>query len=247
MWGAIPQHLLDRGADVYLSDHQAWASIEDNAALLKNTVNKILYETGSTKINIIAHSKGGLESRYLISELGMGDRIATLTTVCTPHHGSPIADRVYNEIGKNKFFMMNAALWLDLLGHLQGDNTPNPIVAGHELTTAAMRDFNKKIKDDPRVYYQSYSAVISAEHCDAFWSGMVRYIDVVEGPNDGLVSVKSARWGHYRGNITTPLNSEYTHADAACALSVEQFVKIENNDVPDFYVAMVHELKIMGY
>jgi triacylglycerol lipase len=46
----------------------------------------------ASKVHIIAHSMGGLDSRYLISKLGYGDRVASLTTISTPHRGSAIAD-----------------------------------------------------------------------------------------------------------------------------------------------------------
>jgi triacylglycerol lipase len=46
------------------------------------------------KIHIIAHSMGGLDARLLISRnlKGLRDRIASLTTLCTPHEGSLAAD-----------------------------------------------------------------------------------------------------------------------------------------------------------
>ena len=45
-------------------------------------------------VHIVAHSMGGLDARHMISKLGMMDRVLSLTTVGTPHHGSPIADPV---------------------------------------------------------------------------------------------------------------------------------------------------------
>lgn len=50
------------------------------------------------KFHIIAHSMGGLDSRYLITHLGGSHRIASLTTIATPHFGSPIADVVHKWI-----------------------------------------------------------------------------------------------------------------------------------------------------
>src|SRR5262249_21527275 len=43
-------------------------------------------------VHLIAHSMGGLDSRYMISRLGMADRVLSLTTIGTPHRGSPFAD-----------------------------------------------------------------------------------------------------------------------------------------------------------
>src|SRR5690606_21994510 len=43
-------------------------------------------------VNLFAHSMGGLDSRFLISSLGYGDRVASLTTLSTPHRGTAVAD-----------------------------------------------------------------------------------------------------------------------------------------------------------
>ncbi len=55
-------------------------------------IKEILEETGSDKVNIIAHSKGGLDSRYAISCLGAAPYVASLTTINTPHRGCEFAD-----------------------------------------------------------------------------------------------------------------------------------------------------------
>ena len=44
------------------------------------------------KVNIIAHSMGGLDARYLAATLGYAPKIASITTLSTPHGGSNIAD-----------------------------------------------------------------------------------------------------------------------------------------------------------
>jgi triacylglycerol esterase/lipase EstA (alpha/beta hydrolase family) len=48
------------------------------------------------KVHIIAHSMAGLDARYLLSHnlqsLANPGRVASLSTVATPHCGSPVAD-----------------------------------------------------------------------------------------------------------------------------------------------------------
>ena len=44
------------------------------------------------KFNIIAHSQGGLDARYLATVLGESHRIASITTISTPHHGTVVSD-----------------------------------------------------------------------------------------------------------------------------------------------------------
>lgn len=53
---------------------------------------EVLKETGASKVNVIAHSKGGLDTRYAISRLGMSQYVASLTTINTPHRGCEFAD-----------------------------------------------------------------------------------------------------------------------------------------------------------
>src|SRR5262249_3111449 len=43
-------------------------------------------------VNVIPHSMGGLDARYLITHLDMANRVKSLTTLSTPHRGSVLAD-----------------------------------------------------------------------------------------------------------------------------------------------------------
>ena len=71
-WGRIPEKLEQEGIKVYHGDAEAWGTIETNAEELAKKVDEILKKEKCDKVNIIAHSKGGLDSRYLISSLGYG-------------------------------------------------------------------------------------------------------------------------------------------------------------------------------
>ena len=68
--------------------------METNARTIVSRIDAILSETGAPKVNLIAHSKGGLEARMAASSLGYGTRIASITTVATPHRGSKTVDRL---------------------------------------------------------------------------------------------------------------------------------------------------------
>jgi pimeloyl-ACP methyl ester carboxylesterase len=64
--------------------------VAEHAAELSSIVNKILHDTGSQKVNIVAHSKGGLDARWYIAHGGVG-KVANLIMIGTPNSGSPIA------------------------------------------------------------------------------------------------------------------------------------------------------------
>ncbi|MCL2421905.1 MAG: hypothetical protein FWD03_08620 [Defluviitaleaceae bacterium] len=91
-WGRIPHALQNAGTEIYYGNQDAWGTVESNAQMIKETALSILAKTGCEKINIIAISKGGLEARYMVSKLEMGDKIASVTTISTPHHGSRTMD-----------------------------------------------------------------------------------------------------------------------------------------------------------
>ena len=97
-WGRIPKELEKNGATIYYGNHQSAASIADSAGELAERVRQIIRETGCEKVNIIAHSKGGLDCRYAISKLGIDQYVASLTTINTPHRGCEFADYLLSKI-----------------------------------------------------------------------------------------------------------------------------------------------------
>lgn len=115
-------------------------SIAERAQDLKNYLQN-QNDTRDQKVHLVAHSMGGLDSRYMISKLGMADRVLSLTTISTPHHGSPLADIVIART--------NPAL-TKFMEHL-GINTK----AAFDLTTGASRGFNDNVPDSPGISYFS--------------------------------------------------------------------------------------------
>src|SRR6185295_1663942 len=67
---------------------------EVRAQAIAKQIDTILARTGKAKVNLVGHSQGGLDARILASPNGLkyGDRIASVTTVATPHRGTKVAD-----------------------------------------------------------------------------------------------------------------------------------------------------------
>lgn len=126
---------------------------------------------------------GGLDARYMISRLGMADRVAALLTISTPHRGSPYADWCVRNLGQRLG-------GLKLMRKLKLD-----VQAASDLTTESCRRFNQEIPDSPQVRYFSISATRPWHRVPAFALHSFKVISASEGENDGLVSVKSAAWG----------------------------------------------------
>jgi triacylglycerol lipase len=230
-WGRIPEVLMSRGIKVFRGNTDAWGGYESNAQLLKKTIEDILSETKAERVNIIAHSKGGIDSRYLIWKHDFGDKIASLTTICTPHHGSEIADLIYNKKIMHKKLTKKV---LSIFGELYGDTNPNLYNVNYQLTTAKMKEFNEKITMDNRVFYQSMYTTMNNAFDDLAFFYTYLYINKISGKNDGLVSENSAKWG----NNIIKIENGISHAEI---LDVKN-KKISSMNIPDIYVKIAEDL-----
>ncbi|KKA29715.1 hypothetical protein TD95_005352 [Thielaviopsis punctulata] len=144
-------------------------------------------------VNIIAHSMGGLDARCMISSLRPAHvDVKALVTVATPHHGSPVADFLLQEMPLLPVEHIYRVLRRVGLG----------TEAFAQLTTGYMRDtFNVLTPDVSGVQYFSYGATTPRPPLwSPFWLSH-RIIRRREGANDGLVSVQSSRWGTYKGSL----------------------------------------------
>lgn len=62
-------------------------SVQQHAAELSDRVDELLRDTGKEKVNIVAHSKGGLDSRAFLAT--GTDKVANLIMIGTPKRGTP--------------------------------------------------------------------------------------------------------------------------------------------------------------
>jgi len=235
-WGRIPEVLRKNGVKVFLGNTDAWGSYESNAEILKTTIEAVLQETNSEKVNIIAHSKGGIDSRYLIWKYDFGDKIASLTTMSTPHHGAEIADLTFRQDILHTDIIKKT---LKIFGELYGDANPDMYNVNYQLTTEKMKEFNEKVTMDDRVYYRSMYTVMSSAFDDTMFFYSYRYIKKISGDNDGIVSEYSARWGD---NITK-INGGISHAEI---LDVKGR-KISKIDIPGIYLNIARDLAGKGF
>src|SRR6202007_758917 len=59
-------------------------------------LRQIQTSTGVAKFNLIGHSQGGITARYVANVAP--ELVASVTTVGTPHQGSPVADGVKRDV-----------------------------------------------------------------------------------------------------------------------------------------------------
>jgi pimeloyl-ACP methyl ester carboxylesterase len=77
-------------------DEDACGSATAHASELDQIIEQFKSDTGSEKINIVAHSKGGLDARVYLANNLFNDDVANLIMIGTPNRGSIMADLFKN-------------------------------------------------------------------------------------------------------------------------------------------------------
>lgn len=239
-WGRIPKTLKQNGANIYYGKQQSSLAVADSAQELKAEIERVLELSGAEKVNIVAHSKGGLDARYAISKLGMAEHVASLTTINTPHRGCQFADALLG--GLPDWLIHFTGKRYNALFHALGDNKPDFLAGVSDLTAASCARFNEEVKDVPGIYYQSTMSKMRSFH-STFLPLSFTYLlsKHYEGENDGLVSVTSASWGNYLGLVKA--DKGISHADMIDLTHKD----IKGFDVSEFYVKLLADLKEKGF
>lgn len=241
-WGRIPGELKRNGAVVYYGNQQSAASVADCGKELSERIRQIVDQSGCGKVNIIAHSKGGLDCRYAVGKLGSEPYVASLTTINTPHRGCLFAEYLLSKIPESSRTFIagkyNAAL------KKLGDDSPDFLAAVNELTASSCQRLNDAVSDVPGVFYQSVGSKLNQAAGGRFPLNysyhLVKYFD---GPNDGLVSADSFGWGERKLFLTVSGSRGISHGDMI-DLNREN---MEEFDVREFYVNLVRDLKDRGF
>lgn len=246
-WGRIPKVLEPHTAHIGYGHQDSWGTIEHNAGVVRKNLLKFIEETGCGKVNIIAHSKGGIEARYLASALECAPHIASITTISTPHHGSKTMDIVHRlPVWLLRAISVLVNLWCRLLG----DEKPDFLGTCRQFTTEYMRRFNADYPDVDGIYYQSYTTVMQNPFSDFIMLFPNFIVNLVEGANDGLVTVTSARWTNFNGVWKGATSRGISHPDVVDLRRRRLSKKASDTgvtDICDCYVGIVERLKADGF
>jgi triacylglycerol lipase len=210
-------------SQVFVTVAPPYNTSEVRAQSIAPQLDQILQQTGAKKLNLIGHSQGGMDARVIVSAAGLNyaDRVASVTTIATPHRGTKVADLalglVEGPAGVVTQPIVNEFLALLEQGVYSVQSNPDIEAQGTELTTSYMANtFNPKYTDAPGVVYASYAGRTNLESgtgdCDdAAYPNQPRSLDVAQVPlgatasylslegetSDGLVPVASAKWGTF--------------------------------------------------
>lgn len=261
-FGRVADNLTARGAKVFNGKQDAWGDYATNAEQIKAQINDIVGRINPAtnqpygKVNIIAHSKGGLDTRemfYLYPE--MKAKVASFTTIATPHRGTALADWVLNT------FSHDLLSWaMNVLGNIQGDTAP-------ALTSAAKmkRDYMATqnttwggLNGYSGILSQSYAAKIETTDTLQQFDAALLITGWIMGNiapgtkepyNDGAVPVDSAKFGTFKGTnyLATAGYGGLTHFGIVDRGLLIFPGMTPGFDAPNFYRTIVANLKTAGY
>jgi triacylglycerol lipase len=241
----VAADLTASGEQVFTAEVSQFQSSEVRGAELAVFVDEALASSNACKVNIIAHSQGGLDARFILGTLGYGDRVASVVSIGTPHNGTPIADTM---LGLSPG--LSAALTTAFLGFfgLAIDNPsddPNVVASLNSLAEANAAAFAAANPDDPNVAFFSVAGRSLLQAADEECAGGLRpnppTTDAIDAtllttglflqglnildpiPNDGMVPVASQKHGTFFGCIPADHADEIGQLADLIADPVSQF------------------------
>ncbi len=224
-WFGIPDELRNGGAKVFVTEVSQLNSSEERGEQLIAQIEQIVAITGKPKVNLIGHSQGGLDVRYVAAV--RPDLVASVTTVGSPHKGAALADFLRANVQNGSFTETVLAFFGNslgtVLGFISGTNNPQDAIAALDsLTTSGLTTFNAHYPQGvPTTACGSGASVVNGIRYYS-WSGtgvLTNVLDVSDPAlglsslvyreaNDGLVG----RCSSHLGSVIKD-NYFYNHLD----------------------------------
>jgi triacylglycerol lipase len=261
----VKAHLAAQGEIVDTPAVDPFNDSDTRGAELLVAVQQFLAQTGAAKVNILGHSQGGLDAR-VVANL-RPDLVASVVTVATPHHGTPIGD-----IAMKLLSDPNAQGIVDALVNVIGSPLYNTIGQTTSVTKAlylfsqpGITAFNAAHPDSPGIFYASIAGRSNLRFADGDCNADVslpfvtKYGSTVDPlnallgafelplagtslyVNDGLVRAKDARWDQFWGCVPADHLDEIGQILGAPPGIGNDF------DHLDFYTQIIAYMRSLGY
>ena len=203
-WGfyRVADALREAGNQVHVAQVPPYAPPEVRAEHLEQDVLSALDRFGGSRVNLVAHSTGGLDARVLASPTGRGrgELIASVTTIASPHRGTRVADFALKAIDglgvPEEPLNALAESWGLTFNELATDTDMRAALAALSVSEGAERYTAGSLPDADGVHYQSYAAVSTpfGIASDAYLD-RVRRAGVSPAPaSTSSVSARARRW-----------------------------------------------------
>jgi len=255
-WFGIVDALEDGGATVFTTTVSQFNSTALRGEQLLDQVETIVALTGKPKVNLIGHSHGGLDVRYVAAV--RPDLVASVSSVGSPHKGAALADFLRANVQNGSFTESVLALFANSLGTvlslLTGHTNPQDAIAGLDsLTTAGLAAFNAQYPQGvPASACGQGAATVNGIRYYS-WSGtglLTNALDVSDAPlaltslvypeaNDGLVGKCSSHLG-------TVIRDNYFHNHLDEVNQVLGLTSIFESSPPSIFRTHANRLKNAG-
>jgi triacylglycerol lipase len=123
-----------------------------------------------------------------------------------------------------------------------GDKNPDFFSSSRQLSESHCIKFNESNENKEGVYYQSYASMMKYFFSDILFIIMHPLIMFADGDNDGLCPVESAKWGAFKGTITTQGIFGISHSGVIDLYRVNY----KGVNIPKFYLNIVKGLSEGG-
>lgn len=181
----IINHLERLGCHAYAVKLPAAGSVPDRARILVERIGALPHD----RVDIIAHSLGGLDARYALAHLGLASKVRALVTIGTPHRGTPLADLA------TRGPLTLARKAIAAIGM--------PMHGIDWLSTSALQRFNDHVPDVPSVRYACVVGGVRdpSTPISLALTPVHAYLRRIAGANDGIVPISSQYWGETLAEI----------------------------------------------
>ncbi|MBU2954611.1 lipase family alpha/beta hydrolase [Marinobacter sp. F3R08] len=189
-WYGVAENLRKYGADVYTTQVPALDSTIARGEALLPQVQAIAAVHG--KVNLIGHSHGGPTARYIARV--RPDLVASVTSVGSPHKGSPVADLIYGSPAESLAANLGNALG-SLIDLLSGGGYNQDLSSSLEsLTTQGSAEFNSFAPDGVPTTSCGEGAYSANGVRFYSWGGTGVLTNVLD-PSDALLGTTSLAFG----------------------------------------------------
>lgn len=186
----------------------------DNGKLLAEMLEKISGHFGE-KVNIFAHSKGGVDSQTACTYYDAHRFVDKIITVASPHHGTHLANLFYSWYGH----------WIVRALGAEGPGTM-------EMQTATMAKFREATDHHPNISKNKYytaSGTNWGPKPSILWCGGF-YLSQF-GANDGLINEESTHLPYATHLFTEGLDHDLLRKGSAVWDKIEPILNDKNDEI----------------
>ncbi len=191
-WALFERWLGKDGYDPYVLEYDDSACASAGAVELSARVDKILEPYGQLgddgrKLDIIAHSFGGLVSRYYVESMGGDRNVDHLIMLATPNHGTRLADYLTGQMNDG-----DAASVVEVILGLYSGLRPDRAWC----SSSNLRTKNNDFLDTLNLHFRldridtQYFVIAGTGHYPKNYTSSASFLP---GPDDGVVALSSAR------------------------------------------------------